>query len=106
MMLLDGQWMQEDDDWRLKLGSIFAAKITRRGEPGVYGMRWVAILNGQQVTTSPDLEYAKGYIEWEIVKEMTNLSAAYRALKGRAPSSSDIFPDGAWARWKARQKVR
>ena len=85
---------------------MFQAKIWRDGEPGLYGTRWVAVLNGQQLTTSPDLDYAKGYIEWEIVKELTNLSSAYRALKARAPTSSDIFPDGAWARWKAGRKVR
>jgi hypothetical protein len=76
-MLLDGEWLSENGVWHLKLGAVFRAKVWREREPRQYGTRWITVLNSQQITISPDVDYAKGYMEWEIVKELTNLSTAY-----------------------------
>jgi hypothetical protein len=42
-------------------------------------------------------------IEYRIVTDLTALRAAFKRVKDRAPDSADLFPDGAWARWKERR---
>ncbi len=81
MMLIDGEWHRDGDGFEMKLGPMFRAKVLRDGASS----NWIATLNGQQMTTSTDPDYAKGRLEWEIVKELTIISAAYHVLKARAP---------------------
>jgi hypothetical protein len=101
--MLQGNWHTNDDrtEYRLRLGSIFEAIITPRGGDSIYAGRWVALLNGQLAVETSDLDLAKGTVEMMIVRELTALADDYRRLKARAPTSSDIYPDGAWGRWKS-----
>lgn len=101
--MLHGVWQPNDDRsaFRLVLGSVFLATITRKGGDSIYASDWVSVLNGKLLTETPDLELAMGLAEMTIVHELTALSDPYRGLKARAPTSSDIYPDGAWGRWKA-----
>lgn len=98
-MLIDGHWSASDDgqSYELKLGTVFRATVRRHDDAN----SWIATLNDRRLTGNSELDYAKGLVEWEIVKELTNLAPPYRELKARAPTSSDLYPDGAWARWKA-----
>jgi hypothetical protein len=106
-MLINGSWSTSADRQvhTLKLGSIFLGTVKRVCLNGADVFGWVATLNGKLLHPHCDLDYGKGLVEFEIVAEMTNLSDAYRTLKARAPTGSDLYPDGAWGRWKARQKA-
>ena len=103
-MSLDGEWGEAlPGQHELRLGRVFLATVRQRGGSGIYAGCWIAVLNGQQVTETSDLAYAKGLVEWHIVNELRAAAEGYRRLKARAPDSTDLFPDGAWARWKERR---
>lgn len=105
-MPLDGNWGEAlPDQHELRLGRTFLATVRRRGGSGIYAGRWVAVLNGLQVADTSDLAYAMGMVEHAIVTELTALSEGYRRLKARAPTSGDLYPDGAWSRWKGQDGV-
>jgi len=101
--MLHGVWQPNDDRsaFRLVLGSVFLATITKKGGDGIYAKNWVSVLNGKHLAETPDLDLAKGTAEMMNVQELAGLAEAYRGVKARAPTSAGIYPDGAWGRWKA-----
>lgn len=105
--MLDGRWTKDDagEIHNLKLGTIFTAVVMRRGGDSIYATRWIAVLNGLQVADTNDIDYAKGMVEWHIIRELSGLSDGYRALKERAPTSEALYQDGAWERWKDSRKA-
>ena len=61
----------------------------------------------QAVTSvSFELQYAKGRFECEIITQLDALKGAYRRIKQRAPTSSDLFPDGAFYRRNVSRMVK
>jgi hypothetical protein len=104
-LMLDGGWSKDDagEIHNLRLGTVYTAEISRRGGDSIHAGCWLAVLNGIRVAEISDLDFAKGMVEWSIVRDLTALSDGYRALKARAPTSSDLFPDGAWRRRRERQ---
>lgn len=102
-MLIDGQWCRAHEPGveKLQLGKVFLGEIRQRGGESIYAKRWKAFLNGELLGESADKEYAQGLVECEIITRLTNIREAVRCIKARAPTSSDIYPDGAWARFKA-----
>ena len=104
MRFLDGIWGHdhEPDTHRLVLGSFFTGVVKPgTGKDDGY---WLAFLNGQPLAPAHrDIDYAKGRVEHEIVNQMYNVRHAYRDIKTRAPTSTDLYVDGAWARFKAKK---
>jgi hypothetical protein len=102
-MLLDGQWCRDGDDepetLKLKLGDFFLGMVKRgQGDDAKY---WIAHLNGQRLNGHEDIEWAKGRVEEEICTKLHNIREAFRLIKRRAPTGSDLFGDGVWERFKA-----
>jgi hypothetical protein len=104
----EGEWRysETNETYAFCLGRIFTATIKRHGGDIIYANHCVATLNTEEVTETPDLEYAQGCVEYAIVCKLTSLAAAYRRPKHRAPTGSDLFPDGAFERWKKLELVK
>lgn len=99
-MLPDGLWVPDDRNiaYHMRVGSIFRATIIRRGT-GLMPV-WYATLNGNPVVETGDLEFAMAAVECQIVNDVSQAMGTLRLMKRRAPTSSDLYPNGAWRRWK------
>jgi hypothetical protein len=106
--MLSGDWHKAEmsDTYELRLGKAFTATIKQRGGASIYAKCWIVTLNQDLLTETNDPEFAKGRAEWEIITQLDTLKDAYRRIKQRAPTSSDLFPDGAFYRWKVSRMVK
>jgi hypothetical protein len=62
--------------------------------------------NTDLIADTSDIEYAKARIDWEIVTRLNAIRDGFARIKRRTPSSSDLFPNGAFERWKTMKLVK
>ena len=104
-VLIDGEWCRESNaepgtrTLKMKLGDFFLAEV-KPGQGDLAGC-WVVTLNGQKIGAHIDMEWAKGRAECEICNRLHNVRHAFIQIKQRAPTSSDLYRDGNWERFKA-----